>query len=131
MATARSFYYRERTSNDDSQNPSFNFHYDRMNISAAMKDFYFMKGNAIEKPQGAGLFFSVKDGELYNLEAEDGDLSFHIGMCAHILTSKIIPASCHAVYLPNIQGLSRASQAFFFSPSPNIEIKPPVEVNIE
>ena len=52
-------------------------------------------------------------------------------MTGHILTGKIIPASCHAVYLPNTPGLSRASQAFFFSPSPNTDIRPPISLNIE
>jgi len=48
MATARSFYYRERTIFDDAKKPSFNFHYDRMNLSACIKDFYYMKGVEIE-----------------------------------------------------------------------------------
>jgi hypothetical protein len=48
ITTARSFYYRERRANEDAKKPSFNFHYDRMNISASIKDFYYMKGHEIE-----------------------------------------------------------------------------------
>jgi hypothetical protein len=44
MTTARSFFYRERRADEDSKKPSFNFHYDRMNIGACIKDFYFIKG---------------------------------------------------------------------------------------
>jgi hypothetical protein len=130
MATARSFYYRERNAQDDQSKPSFNFHYDRMNLSAALKDVYYLKGEKIENPEGAGLYFNVKDGELYNLHMEDDDLSFHIGMTGHILTAGEIPASCHAVYLPNTEGLARSSSAFFFSPSPDTDIMPPVPVDI-
>lgn len=131
LATARSFYYRERTTSDDTSKPTFNFHYDRMNISATMKDVYYMKGDKIKNPEGAGLYFNVKDGELYNLHLEDDDLSFHMGMTAHILTAGIIPAACHAVYLPNTEGLARASSAFFFAPNPNTEICPPIPADIE
>ncbi len=48
MSTARSFYYRERKVIDDAKKPSFNFHYDRMNLSACIKDFYYLNGNEIE-----------------------------------------------------------------------------------
>jgi len=48
LVTARSFYYRERTILDDYKQPSFNFHYDRMNVSASVKDFYYMLGVEIE-----------------------------------------------------------------------------------
>lgn len=60
MSTARSFYYRERTNGDDEKKPSFNFHYDRMNMSACIKDFYYLKGQEIEQPEKAGLFFNTK-----------------------------------------------------------------------
>ena len=126
MATARSFYYRERTEQDDAKTPSFNFHYDRMNLSACVKDYYFIKGREIEQPESSGLFFNTKQGERYNLRLNDDEVGFHAGMSCHILTAGLIPAHAHAVYLPNTDGLSRASQAFFFSPSPNTEIKPPI-----
>jgi len=48
MATARSFFYRERRADEDSKIPSMNFHYDRMNIGACLKDFYFLKGKEID-----------------------------------------------------------------------------------
>ncbi len=48
MATARSFYYRERRADEDSKKPSMNYHYDRMNIGGCLKDFYFIKGKEIE-----------------------------------------------------------------------------------
>lgn len=44
LATARSFYYRERRSDEDASKPSFNFHYDRMNMSACIKDFFYLRG---------------------------------------------------------------------------------------
>ena len=61
MATARSFFYRERRADEDSKIPSMNYHYDRMNIGACLKDFYFLKGQEIEQPEGAGLFYNTKD----------------------------------------------------------------------
>lgn len=65
MTTARSFYYRERRAEDDAKKPSFNFHYDRMNLSACIKDFYYMNGVEIEQPNGAGLIFNTKQKERY------------------------------------------------------------------
>ena len=47
-------------------------------------------------------------------------------MTYHVLSAGLIPANAHAVYLPNIEGLARASQAFFFSPSPYTKVEPPV-----
>ena len=47
-------------------------------------------------------------------------------MAYHIMSAGLAPANAHAVYLPNVEGLSRASQAFFFSPSPHTVIHPPV-----
>ena len=126
MSTARSFYYRERKSSDDAKKPSFNFHYDRMNLSACIKDFYYVNGKEVSQPEGAGLFFNTKQKELYNLVLQEDEVAFHIGMSYHILSAGLIPAQAHAVYLPNRDGLSRASQAFFFSPSPETEIKSPV-----
>jgi hypothetical protein len=130
MSTARSFYYRERRVSDDANKPSFNFHYDRMNLSACLKDFYYIKGNEVEQPYGAGLNYNTKSKELYNLRLDEGDIGFHVGMSYHILSAGIFPAQAHAVYLPNIDGLSRASQAFFFSPSPLTLIVPPINIDI-
>lgn len=48
MATARSFFYRERRADEDGKKPSMNFHYDRMNIGACLKDFYFLKGKEVD-----------------------------------------------------------------------------------
>jgi len=125
MATARSFYYRERTLQDDAKKPSFNFHYDRMNLSCCLKDFYYQRGVEMEQPEGAGLVYNMKDRSHYNLRMDEGDIGFHIGMSYHILSAGIFKAHAHAVYLPNRDGLSRASQAFFFSPSPQTLIMPP------
>ena len=97
-----------------------------MNLSFCLKDFYYHKGVEIEQPEGAGLVFNLKDKSLYNLRMDEGDIGFHIGMSYHILSAGIFPAQAHAVYLPNRDGLSRASQAFFFSPSPQTLIMPPV-----
>ena len=80
-----------------------------MNLSCAMQDFYFMKGQPINKPENAGLYFNIRDGEMYNLVMNESDLSFHMGITTHIFTAGEIPASCHAVYLPSTEGLSRAS----------------------
>ena len=60
MSTARSFFYRERRAEEDSKKPSFNFHYDRMNSGACIKDFYFLKGTEVEQPENAGLFYNTK-----------------------------------------------------------------------
>lgn len=60
MATARSFYYRERRADDCEKTPSFNYHYDRMNLGACIKDFYFLKGKEVEQPPNAGLFYNTK-----------------------------------------------------------------------
>jgi hypothetical protein len=130
LSTARSFYYRERTKADDSSKPSFNYHYDRMNISATFKDVYYMHGEKCENPEGAGLYFNLKNGDKYHLALNDSDLAFHIGMTGHILTGGIIPAHAHAVYLPNIEGLARCSSAFFFSPSPKTDIYPPIPIDV-
>ena len=92
MATARSFYYRERKLVDDSKKPSFNFHYDRMNLGACMKDFYFLKGVPCEQPEGAGLFYNPKSKEMYNLRMEEDEVAFHIGMSYHILSAGLFPA---------------------------------------
>ena len=97
-----------------------------MNLSASIKDFYFLKGHEIDQPEKAGLFFNTKEKELYNLKLNEDEVAFHIGMSYHVLSAGLIPANAHAVYLPNLEGLSRASQAFFFSPSPHIDIIPPV-----
>ena len=51
-------------------------------------------------------------------------------MSFHILSAGIIPANCHAVFLPNIEGLARASCAFFLSPNPNTDLKPPIPCDI-
>jgi hypothetical protein len=59
MTTARSFYYRERRADEDSKKPSFNYHYDRMNLGALLKDFYYLKGVEIEQPENAGLFYNT------------------------------------------------------------------------
>lgn len=92
MATARSFYYRERRADEDSKKPSFNFHYDRMNLGACIKDFYFIKGVEIDQPENAGLFYNTKQREHYNLRLKDDDVGFHIGMSYHILSAALIPA---------------------------------------
>lgn len=109
MTTARSFYYRERRIEDDIKKPSFNFHYDRMNMSACIKDFYYLKGQEIEQPDGAGLIFNTKNKERYQLKLKEDEVGFHIGMTYHILSAGLIPANAHAVYLPNMDGLARAS----------------------
>ena len=44
----------------------------------------------------------------------------------HILTAGIFKAACHGVQLPSTPGLARISQAFFFSPSPDVKIEPPM-----
>ena len=80
-----------------------------MNLSGCIKDFYFLKGQEIEHPDGAGLFFNTKQKQLYNLKLNEDDVAFHVGMSYHILSAGIIPANAHAVYLPNTEGLSRAS----------------------
>lgn len=102
-----------------------------MNISACLKDFYFMNGKECLQPEGAGLSFITKSGELYNLRMHDDDIGFHMGMSYHILSAGLIKAHGHAVYLPSINGLARGSQAFFFSPSPKTEIRPPMDCNIK
>ena len=61
MVTARSFFYRERRSDEDGKIPSMNFHYDRMNIGACLKDFYFLKGKEVDQPDEAGLFYHTKE----------------------------------------------------------------------
>lgn len=92
MATARSFYYRERTLSDDVKKPSFNFHFDRNNLSASMKDFYYLKGVQCEQPEGAGLFYNPKSKDMYNLRLEDDEVALHTGMSYHILSAGLIPA---------------------------------------
>ena len=87
-----------------------------------------MKGVEVEQPENAGLFYNTLQRERYNLRLKDDDVGFHVGMSYHILSGGLIPAQAHAVFLPNIEGLARASQAFFFSPSPHVEIKPPVDM---
>ena len=53
--------------------------------------------------------YITKSGDLYNLQMQEEDVGFHIGMTYHILSAGLIKASAHAVYLPNTEGLSRAS----------------------
>lgn len=50
-------------------------------------------------------------------------------MSYHILSAGLIPAHAHAVYLPSLEGLARGSQAFFFSPSPDTRIEPPIKLD--
>ena len=61
IAVSRSFYYRERTAEDNEKNMSFNWHYDRMNFGCMINDIYLQNGKDCEHPKAAGFKYNDAD----------------------------------------------------------------------
>lgn len=97
-----------------------------MNFGCGLKNIFFKNSKPYDGPVEGGLVYNTNEGLIIPM-MEDNDILFHPGMTLHILTGGRIQAACHGVTLPNIEGLSRVSQAFFFCPQTSTVLQDPLK----